>query len=220
MRQAAAWAGKTLGFIALGAYPLLIHAALTSSGQWATPAAAVISLQFVVVGALVLVRSTYKYKWLVAAVALLVLAASWHSAQQSLLAVSGVSHAIINLGLLALFAGSLLPGQEPIVSALARKIRGSLPGDMPLYTRRVTWAWSFFFAAQLLISLVLFLYAPVSVWSLFVNVLNAPLIVLMFAVEYGYRVVRFREYHHASIADVVRAFKRRDAAVSKPADLG
>jgi uncharacterized membrane protein len=215
MRQAAARAGKVLGFVALAVYPFLVHAALTSTARWATVAAVLISVQLVVLGAIVVARSRAKYKWLVAGVALLILAASWQSAHQSLMAVSGVPHTIINGGLLALFAGSLIVGRESIVTVLARKVRGPLPDELVVYTRRVTWAWSIFFAGQLLGSLLLFLYAPVEVWSLFVNLLNAPLIVLMFGLEYGYRMTRFRHYHHGTIGDLIRAFTQRDAPASK-----
>ena len=41
--------------------------------------------------------------------------------------------------------------------------------------------------------------APLDVWSLFVNVLNVPLLVLMFGVEYGYRLLRHPNFPHASI---------------------
>jgi uncharacterized membrane protein len=214
MRQAAARAGKVLGLVALVVYPFLVHAALTSTARWATIAAVLISVQLVVLGAIVVARLR-QYKWLVAGVALLILAASWQSAHQSLMAVSGVPHAIINGGLLALFAGSLFVGRESIVSVLARKVRGPLPDELVVYTRRVTWAGSIFFACQLLGSLLLFLYAPVVVWSLFVNILNAPLIVLMFALEYGYRMTRFRHYHHGTIGDLIRAFTQQDAPTSK-----
>lgn len=215
MRQAAALAWKGLGFLALAAYPLVVHAALTSTARWATVAAVLISVQVVVLGGFVVARSRAKYKWPVAVIALLILGASWQSAHQSLMAVSGVPHAIINGGLLAFFGGSLFVGRDAIVTMLARKIRGPLPDELVVYTRRVTWAWSIFFAGQLLGSLVLFLYAPVEVWSLFVNVLNAPLIALMFALEYGYRMTHFRHYHHGTLADVIRVFTQRDPPVTK-----
>jgi uncharacterized membrane protein len=215
MRQGAARAGKVLGLVALAVYPLVIHAALTSRAQWATVAAVLISLQVVVLGGIVVARSRAKYKWLVAGIALLVLAASWQSAHQSLMAMSGVPHALVNGGLLVFFGGSLLVGRESLITKLARKVRGPLPDELVVYTRRVTWAWSIFFAGQLLGSLLLFLYAPLDVWSLFVNVLNAPLVVLMFVLEYGYRMTRFRHYHHGTIADLIRVFAQRDGPVSK-----
>jgi|ERR1700674_561166 uncharacterized membrane protein len=215
MPPAVARAGKVLGFLALAAYPLLVHAALTSTARWATVAAVLLSIQLIVLGGIVVARSHAKYKWLLAGLALLILAASWQSAHQSLMAVSGVPHAIINATLLVFFAGSLLVGREAIVTRLARKIRGPLPDELVVYTRRVTCAWSIFFAGQLLGSVLLFLYAPLDVWSLFVNLLNAPLTVLMFALEYGYRITRFRHYRHGTIADLLRLFTQRDAPVSK-----
>jgi uncharacterized membrane protein len=210
MRQAAVWAGKTLGILALGAYPLLVHRALTT-GLGATSTAVSMMLQFLVVAGILLARLPSRYKWAAACAAVLLVATSFYSAQGSLLAASGIPHAVIYLGLLALFAGSLLPGREPLISIVSRRIRGALSEEIAVYTRRVTWMWGFFFAGQLVGSLVLFLFAPVAVWSLFVNVLNFPLVVLLFGVEYAYRLVRFRDYPHASVPDMIRAFTRRDS---------
>lgn len=207
MRQAVDTA-KILGMAALASYPLLLHGALTT-GRWITITAVVTSVQAVIAGAAMLSHSTYKRKWAAAALAApLCLVVPFASAQLSLLAASGVPHAFAYLGLLAGFAASLLPGREAVVTVLARKIQGPLRPDMLAYTRRVTWAWCFFFASQLVGSLVLFRYASVASWSLFVNVLNFPLVVLMFAAEYGYRIIRFRDRPRAALGDVIRAFAR------------
>src|ERR1700722_15667630 len=77
-----------------------------------------------------------------------------------------VPHAMAYLTLLVVFAVSLRPGREAVATLLARKARGPL-SDKPLrYTRRVTWAWCWFFVAQLTGSLLLLLFAPRSVLSL------------------------------------------------------
>lgn len=213
MRPAAADAAKILGIVVLGSCPLLIHGAL-ATGRWMTIAAIVTSVQVVIVGATMLLHSTYKRKWAAAAIAApLCLIVPFVSARQSLLAASGIPHALAYLGLLTGFGVSLFPGREALITMIARRIEGPLRPDMIAYTRRVTWAWCFFFAVQLVASLVLFRWAPVTVWSLFVNVLNLPLVVLMFAVEYGYRIIRFGSRPHAAIGDVIRAFGR-----SSPAD--
>jgi uncharacterized membrane protein len=63
-------------------------------------------------------------------------------------------------------------------------------------------------------SLLLFAFAPLPAWSLFVNVLSLPLIVAMFVAEYIYRVLRYRQFSHVSLLTAVRAFHEfgRDAA--------
>jgi uncharacterized membrane protein len=56
------------------------------------------------------------------------------------------------------------------------------------YTRKVTIAWSIFFAIQLAISIGLFCAAPLVWWSFFVNILDIPLVAAMFAAEYAIRL--------------------------------
>jgi uncharacterized membrane protein len=224
-----AWAGRIVAFLVIGTIPFLTHAALVSTSPWATWAAIGVSAQVLVLGAFLTWRSRSRYRWPLALLGAVVLVASWQSAHDSLLAVSGVPHALINLGLLALFGGSLLPGRTALITSVARRIDRQLPDRMLAYTRSVTAAWAIFFAAQLLVSLGLFVFAPVAVWSLFVNVLNGPLIALMFLGEYTYRLTHFRDYRHASIPEMVRAFTQgesdprssaRTATQSTPLDAG
>ncbi len=121
-----------------------------------------------------------------------------------LLAASGLSHMMIHASLLAVFAHSLQPGRTPLVTILARRIRGPLVPEIARYTRRVTQAWCLFFGGQLVVSAGLFLFAPVSVWSLFVNVLDGPSVLLMFAAEYAVRRVHLRDQPHMSPLALVR----------------
>lgn len=220
MRETAARVGKVLGLVAVGAYPLFIHEVL-ATGQWTIVAAVLSALQVAVLGAIMLARSVHRHKWwLAAAVVSLFLVLSWHSARESLLATSGIPHAVAYIGLLIVFGASLLSGREALITTLARKIYGPLPADVAAYTRAVTWAWCFFFTGQLFGSLLLFLYAPVTVWSLFVNVLNVPLIVLMFTCEYIYRLARVPNHGRAKISVVIRAFAHRETAAPKAVDPG
>jgi uncharacterized membrane protein len=123
---------------------------------------------------------------------------------------SGASHASLNLGLCLMFGRSLLAGRgDDLVTGLARRLQGPLSPEMAAYTRGVTRLWCLYFAGQLAVSAALFLLAPRAVWSLFVNVLDLPLALLMFAVEYTYRRHRFRHHAHVSLAATVAAFARR-----------
>src|SRR4051812_3450352 len=96
-------------------------------------------------------------------------------------ALSGLTHATVNLFLLWYFARSLRAGDQALITRLARRVHGSLPPEMEAYTRRVTLAWCVFFAGQVAVSMLLFAFAPREIWSMFVNLINVPLIALMFA---------------------------------------
>lgn len=115
---------------------------------------------------------------------------------------------LVYAGLLWMFARTLAPGREALVTRLAREVRGTLPDELTGYTRQVTWAWCVFFAAMALASLLLFVFAPLQTWSLFVNVLGLPLVAAMFLAEYVYRVVRYRHFSHASLFTSVGAFHK------------
>jgi len=119
---------------------------------------------------------------------------------------AGLPHAAAYALLLWLFGRTLRPGGEAFITGVSRRFHGSLPPYMETYTRRLTVAWCLFFAAQLLTSGLLLTFASLDSWSLFVNVLNIPLLAAMFTGEYLYRVLRYRGYPHASIAQAVKAF--------------
>jgi uncharacterized membrane protein len=121
-----------------------------------------------------------------------------------LIAASGLPHALIYAALLVIFAATLRRGRDPLVTALSRRMYAVVPEEMAVYTRRVTWAWCAFFVAQLATSLALFLFAPVVVWSFFVNVLNLPLLALMFIAEHTCRPFLLRNAPRHSLDDVRR----------------
>lgn len=121
-------------------------------------------------------------------------------------AVSGITHAAAFLALLWFFGRTLLGGREALITRLARSVHGALPPEIAAFTRRVTIAWCVFFASQVLLSALLLAFAPFEAWSLFVNVLNLPLLVLMFVGDHLYRAVRFPDYPRPSIARILRAF--------------
>src|SRR5471030_2190178 len=118
MRRALAWAGRTLGFVALCGYPLLIHLALIK-GMWGTTAAVLTSLPLLIFAIFVLARSRNLRVWLIVMGCALLFAASLYFTHDSLVAATGIPHAICYLGLLILFGQSLLPGREPIVTSIA-----------------------------------------------------------------------------------------------------
>ena len=89
---------------------------------------------------------------------------------------------------------------------------------MERFTRNLTIAWCVFFAAQLIASALLFAFAALATWSLFVNLLNLPLLALMFAGQFVYRRVRHPDYPRASVWRAIEAFTK-DASLSRSAEV-
>jgi len=85
------------------------------------------------------------------------------------------------------FGRSLRKGSIPLCTQIADKVHGPLSALELRYTRQVTAAWVIFFLGNVAANFLLFEFAPLSVWSLFVNFCSLPLILLMFAAEYAVR---------------------------------
>ena len=135
-------------------------------------------------------------------------------------AASAVTHWCIYASLFTGFALTLRPGHEPLITAMARRLQGGMEDELAVYTRNVTIAWSAFFAAQLGMSVMLFCFAPLVVWSFFVNILDMPLVAAMFAAEYAVRLRCLRHPPRHSlpviftmVADSVRQARERPATL-------
>ena len=117
-----------------------------------------------------------------------------------------IEHIATNMMLCWFFAHTLFGGRTPIITTLARSIHPDIPDDVVRYTRTVTLAWSLFFVAQILLSLLIYSAAPISMWSLFANVLNWPLVILMFAAEYACRKRVNPDFQHATVKESIAAY--------------
>jgi uncharacterized membrane protein len=93
------------------------------------------------------------------------------------------------------FAKSLLPGQEPLITKIARVIFQEDGPEMVVYNRRVTWLWTGFLGFLLIQTIGLSLFSSIELWSLFTNVLNYLFMGLLFIIEYIYRQFRFGYRH-------------------------
>jgi uncharacterized membrane protein len=111
---------------------------------------------------------------------------------------------LVNIALMALFGKTLLSGATPLVSRVASLWRGTLDPVVSRYTRRVTIAWTVFFALMALESIGLALFTPVHVWSLFTNFLNYVFVLLLLIIEYQLRFHCLPNHKHLSF----RAFCR------------
>ena len=85
------------------------------------------------------------------------------------------------------FGRSLLPGRVALCTQLADKEHGPLSVQEVRYTRQVTAAWSVFFFVVTAVSILLFVSAPLRIWSFFINFCALPLVGAMFIAEYQIR---------------------------------
>lgn len=218
MRRVASWSGKALIVLACVAYTYLVHSSV-GNARTGLFHHVLLWLPLAVLAGWILVRSTNKPLWLAGLLAAgTVVYLVEHQERLGLAAVSGMSHAAAYLFLLWYFGRTLARGREPIITRYARSVHGTLRPGMDLFTRKLTIAWCVFFAAQLIASALLFGLASLSTWSLFVNLLNLPLLALMFAGQFVYRMVRHPDYPRVSIWQALEAFTK-DASLSKSAEV-
>jgi len=112
------------------------------------------------------------------------------------------------------FARSLGQNRVPMCTRFAALVHGTLSTSATRYTRSVTVAWTIFFAAMSGTLLLLYVAAPLAVWSVFANFCAAPLVALMFIGEYLVRHRVLPDMQHASILDTIRAVSRGAGAAS------
>ncbi len=209
--------GKALAVLACIAYPFLLHFLIQGNDVNALHLLLVL-MPLLLAGAWVTVRSVRKAWRPVIVLVLLALVYFIVAGQHErigLIAATGISHASFNLFLLWFFARTLQQGQEPLATQISRRINGDVLPEIARYTRQVTVAWCIFFAAQVAVSLVLYLFAPLAAWSLFINVLNLPLLALMFIAEYAWRIAHFPDHSRTSIFKAIAVYAKDMAAPKK-----
>ena len=118
-------------------------------------------------------------------------------------------------GLLGLSFGRSLGRQRvPLCTRFATLVHGPLSAAAARYTRSVTVAWTVFFAAMTAALLLLYVAAPLAVWSAFANFCAAPLVALMFVGEYLVRHRVLPDMQHASFLETLRAVSGSAGAAS------
>jgi len=171
--------------------------------------------------ALVALFAARRGQRLVAGLAALVLAGlvlqAWQGGGLAPATLYLAQHVAIHASLALLFALTLRPGQEPLVTALARRVHGVLTPAMQAYSRKVTIAWSVYFVLMAAISVGLFLAAPFAAWAVFANLLTPLALLLMFVGEFLLRYRLHPEFERATFTAAMSAYARREAAPADPA---
>ena len=132
----------------------------------------------------------------------------WPTLRENIPLLFFIQHLGANLALGTLFGRSLLGGGEALITQLAKAVHhGEISERKRLYTRKATLAWTLFFLGNALISSILWLLAPQSVWSVFANLLSMPLLAAMFVAEHIWRAHALPPEERPSIAQVARAYR-------------
>lgn len=211
--------GKWLVILACITYPILLHTCISQDdAKMSHLLLAFVPLLLMAVS--LLFRAVSKNWWPAIALLLAVLVyylVTEERGRVGLLAVNELSYVSLYLFLTWLFGRTLQRGREPLISQIARHITGPLTPEIIIYTRQVTIAWCVFFILQIIISLSLFILAPVTIWSLFINVLDLPLLAMMFIGENSYRILRFPDHQRTSILKVIEVYAK-DFAVPRHTD--
>jgi len=132
---------------------------------------------------------------------------------------------ILMFGFMAwVFGHTLQRGRTPLIESIIRALNGpedSLDENVVSYARRLTAVWTALFVLLGVINTVLALCAepdgllltfglqpvvavPLSLWSLFANVLNYLLVATLFVVEFLYRQRRFPQQPYRGLLDFTR----------------
>ncbi|AWN17481.1 ketosynthase [Salinisphaera sp. LB1] len=199
---------RRLGFVAGLVpllYPVLVHAAVVTG--W--PGLRFLALAVLIVNVLGpwLIRRR-PVAWLAMFVLIAIAALSVHTVDA--LVFFYATPVLICLALAWLFGRTLLPGQTPLITLVARAIRGPLPGPVARYTRAVTIFWCATMLVMALANLCLALFASAEIWSLCANFLNYLIVGLLFVAEWFVRRRAIGEYEHMSWRQYMAALRRID----------
>lgn len=183
----------------LAAYPLFAHfGSVASFDGWFAVAVAVGPVMALTI--IYAMKSSYRTPMLLACGGVIIyLLLHQATIGQNLVWIYFAQHAGSNAILCYVFGRSLRHGRNPLVSRMAMLLEGSLQPEVARYTRQVTYAWALFFGLTSTLSTLLFFLAPLTVWSMFANILYLPLLLAMFGVEYLVRVVVLPRSVHTNL---------------------
>lgn len=212
--SAARWFAIATGVIG---YPLVAHYSSTAAGASPALGVAVSLLPSLLILAALAWRSPRRGAMLLlCAAAAALLWAFWNTLERNFNWVYFLQHAGTNVMLAAAFGATLARERKALCTRFAEAVHGGdLAPEVLRYTRQVTAAWTLFFVALSLVSGVLFFFFSIEAWSVFANFLTLPLVFLMFAAEYGVRLLKLPNLERHSIMDGVLAFWKTPPASSR-----
>jgi uncharacterized membrane protein len=139
---------------------------------------------------------------------LVFLYATWPLMLANAEAVYFVQHVGTNALLAWVFGRTLADGSTPLIASFAKIIHPTLPTEIEEYARKVTVAWVWFFILTCVISVLLYVSAPLALWSGFAILLQWPSVALFFVGEYLLRKKLFKKFDHATLRQGFDAYRQ------------
>lgn len=111
---------------------------------------------------------------------------------------------------LGIMFGSTLRTHESALCSRIAKFTIAEPLDARYfrYTWSVTFAWTMYFVVSALISVVLFFFSTLEMWSLFAAILTPVSVPVMFGCEYLIRLRALPNRPHFSIAQTIESYQK------------
>lgn len=106
--------------------------------------------------------------------------------------------------LAVVFGNTLLPGREPLVTAIGEASRGPLSPEMRRYSRGVTTLWTAFFFLMVVVAVALAFAGRPELWSWVTSIINYLLVGVLFLGEFFFRKWRFPDHNHPGFFEYVR----------------
>jgi uncharacterized membrane protein len=193
------------------AYVLASHWLMTRAPSWPWSALAIVGPMLALAAALAW-RRGQRLLALLAALATAALACqAWQGGGHAPGSIYVAQHVAIHLMLAFVFGVTLLGRRESLVTALARRVHGTLTPAMAAYSRRVTVLWTVYFLAMGALSLVLYALAPFATWAAFANLATPLAMLALFVAEYLLRYRLHPEFARATLGQALRAYAARAA---------
>ena len=114
----------------------------------------------------------------------------------------------INFFVGTIFLHGLGKNQRPLIEKYIELMEGEVPLAERQYARSVTKVWVVVLFLLMAESIILWLYFPHEVWSLFTNFINYLILASMFVIEYVVRRKVFPDKHHMSFMEFIVRLKR------------
>ena len=123
-----------------------------------------------------------------------------------------VQHVGAMLMLAVTFGSTLGGGDADALCSRVTRLMLTGPADPAYmrYTWNVTVVWTMYFISSAVISVGLFFFGPIAVWSYFANLLTPVIVGLMFVIEYLVRVRVLPDRAHFSISQTIRAYRTHE----------
>jgi uncharacterized membrane protein len=118
-----------------------------------------------------------------------------------------LQHGAMHLLLAWSFGRTLRTGATPLISAIAERVHHVFSPEMRAYTRRLTALWTGYFLGMVVVSLLLYAFAPWSWWSLFCNVLTPLAASGLFVGEHVLRYLRHPGFERLTLGGALRAYR-------------